>query len=180
MTKRPDKWAQPLTKIGLPNLWRLTGALYRGARPEKAGYMSLQELGIKTVIDLEILSDEQRYCKQNGLIWAPISMKEWHPEQEDFIIALQYIKDLPSPIFVHCRYGSDRTGAVCAAYRMAFQDWTNAEAVDEMVNGGYGWHWIWFLLKRYIATVNVPLLMAAHVESKDDLNEQARVQQHRL
>lgn len=41
---------------------------------------------------------------------------------------------------VHCWHGSDRTGAVIAAYRIVQQGWSQHDAIDEMINGGYGFH----------------------------------------
>jgi tyrosine-protein phosphatase SIW14 len=35
------------------------------------------------------------------------------------------------PIFVHCRRGSDRTGAVIACYRIAHDHWKNGQALKE-------------------------------------------------
>ncbi|MEN8190310.1 MAG: hypothetical protein ABFS19_10720 [Thermodesulfobacteriota bacterium] len=43
-------------------------------------------------------------------------------------------------ILVHCWYGSDRTGVTIAAYRIIFNNWSKSEALDEMINGGYGYH----------------------------------------
>ena len=55
------------------------------------------------------------------------------------------------PVFVHCLHGSDRTGVMCAVYRIFFEGWTKNEAIREMTEGGYGFHPIW---KNLIAFVN--------------------------
>jgi len=60
--------------------------------------------------------------------------------EEDLRRVLASIRDAPKPVLVHCWRGSDRTGAVVAAYRIAFQGWTREQAIDELVNGGYGFH----------------------------------------
>jgi protein tyrosine/serine phosphatase len=45
---------------------------------------------------------------------------------------------------VHCWHGSDRTGSVVAAYRIVFEGWTTAAALDELRHGGFGYHERWF------------------------------------
>ena len=56
---------------------------------------------------------------------------------------MRILKNAPKPIVVHCHQGSDRTGAVIAMYRIVFQKWAKEKALDEMENGGFGFH------KRY-------------------------------
>ena len=41
------------------------------------------------------------------------------------------------PVLMHCFAGIHRTGAFCAVYRMEYQHWTNAEALDELRRHGY-------------------------------------------
>jgi tyrosine-protein phosphatase SIW14 len=36
------------------------------------------------------------------------------------------------PVLVHCLAGRDRTGIMCAIYRMEFDQWDNRKAADEM------------------------------------------------
>ena len=47
-----------------------------------------------------------------------------------------------------------------AIYRIAIEGWTKAQAIDEMVNGGYGFHPIWQNLKRYINKLDVDAIKA--------------------
>src|SRR5436190_428795 len=41
------------------------------------------------------------------------------------------------PVYVHCQYGRDRTGAMCAVYRMEASGWTREEALEEMHAFGF-------------------------------------------
>lgn len=41
------------------------------------------------------------------------------------------------PVLVHCLAGIHRTGAYCAIYRMEFEHWTNAQAIEEVKAFGY-------------------------------------------
>ena len=64
------------------------------------------------------------------------------------------------PVLVHCRHGSDRTGMMVAIYRIVVEGWTKAQAIDEMVNGGYGYHPVWRNLVRYIDALDVDAIRA--------------------
>lgn len=60
--------------------------------------------------------------------------------QDDILHALTIIKNTQTPLLIHCWHGSDRTGTIVAAYRIVFQNWSKAQAIDEMIHGGYGYH----------------------------------------
>jgi protein-tyrosine phosphatase len=40
------------------------------------------------------------------------------------------------PVFVHCKRGADRTGAVIAAYRIDHEKWDNSRALQEAMADG--------------------------------------------
>jgi len=44
---------------------------------------------------------------------------------------------------------------MCAIYRIAVQDWSKDEAVEEMTKGGFGYHSIWQNLPNYIRNLDV-------------------------
>ena len=56
---------------------------------------------------------------------------------------------------MHCWHGSDRTGTVIAMYRMVVQGWSREDALDELVNGGYGYHTIYRNIPAYIRNVDI-------------------------
>ena len=58
--------------------------------------------------------------------------------EEQLIEALRIIKNRKAPIVIHCHHGSDRTGAVCALYRVVFQNVSKEDAIHEMTEGGFG------------------------------------------
>jgi hypothetical protein len=137
--------AQPLNLPGLPNAFTVTADLYRGARPTLAGLKSLHvNMLARTVIDLETWFDfdpfEAVACGWYGQTYASIPCSPWHPELEDVVKFLDLVRQGVGPFFVHCRQGADRTGMMCAIYRIAVCGWNKADAIDEMVNGGFGWN----------------------------------------
>ena len=59
------------------------------------------------------------------------------------------------PVFIHWQHGSDRTGTMCAIYRMAVQGWPKAEAIREMTDGEFGFHTMWGNLIDYLRQLDV-------------------------
>ena len=157
-SSRPADWAQPLTAPGLSNFNKVSDALYRGAKPEAEGFTSLKKLGVKTVVNLETFhSDRERLEEsKSGLAYEHIFMKAWHAEDEDIVRFLKIVTDRSkTPVFIHCYHGSDRTGTMCAVYRIFVQGWSREDAVKELKEGGYGFHVIWKNLEEYLLHLDV-------------------------
>jgi protein tyrosine/serine phosphatase len=69
---------------------------------------------------------------------------------EDFDLIVQTMSNPDNqPILVHCQSGADRTGVACAAYRMAVDGWTLAEAWEELECYGGGIHDVLNLKLKY-------------------------------
>jgi len=148
---RPDAWAAPLNRPGLPNLHKVGDNLYRGAQPTAEGFRELTRMGVKTVVDLRSLHSDREMIAGTPLAYEHISFKTWHAEDEDMVRFLQIVADKSkAPVFVHCRHGADRTGTACAVYRIVVQGWSKDEAIREMTQGGYGYHEAWGNLVTYI------------------------------
>jgi protein O-mannosyl-transferase len=146
------QWAKPIEAEGLPNCYKVSEDLYRGAQPCDEGMKQLEKLGIKTVVNLrEFYSDSNANISDEH-----ISVKPWHPEDEDAVRFLKIVTDKSrTPVFVHCQYGADRTGTMCAIYRIAVQGWSKDEAIEEMTKGNFGFHEIWGNLVEYIRGLDI-------------------------
>jgi len=55
------------------------------------------------------------------------------------------------PMFIHCQHGSDRTGTMCAVYRVKVMAWPKEAAIREMVHGPFGFHRIWTNLPNFVS-----------------------------
>jgi protein tyrosine/serine phosphatase len=138
---RDPRWAVPLTLPGLANLHRVSTGLYRGAEPRKEGLDSLKKLGVRTVVSLRAFHSERQAVEGSGLEYQRILNKWWHPEDEDMRRFLEIATDpTKQPVYVHCKLGADRTGVAVAVYRVCVEGWTRADALTEMVTGGYHFH----------------------------------------
>jgi protein tyrosine phosphatase (PTP) superfamily phosphohydrolase (DUF442 family) len=155
-TKRPAQWAQPVIMDGVPNLYRVSDDLYRSAQPTAGGMRSLKKAGIKTIVSLRSFHSDRDEIGETGLGYEHIDMKAWHPEEEEIVRFLRVVtRHERTPVLVHCEYGADRTGTVCAIFRILIQGWSKEEAVREMSEGGFGFHGVWTNLKQWITHLDL-------------------------
>jgi protein tyrosine phosphatase (PTP) superfamily phosphohydrolase (DUF442 family) len=153
---RDPKWAQPVKLEGVPNLYKVSDTLYRSAQPTEQGFANLKKMGIKTVVSLRAFHSDKNLLGDTGLTYEHISFKTWHPENEDIVKFLQIANDkTKQPVFVHCQHGSDRTGTMCALYRISVDGWTKEQAIKEMTEGGFGFHPMWGNLTNFINNLNI-------------------------
>ncbi len=154
--ERPDAWATPMRRPGLPNLHKVSDALYRGAQPTAEGFRALKKMGVKTVINLRSHHSDADELGHTGLAYEEIPMSARHTGADDAVRFLKLVTDKArTPAFVHCKAGADRTGAMCALYRIAVQGWTKDEAIREMTRGGFGHHFIYRNLARFLRDLDV-------------------------
>jgi protein tyrosine/serine phosphatase len=153
---RPELWAQPIMLDGVPNFYKVSDNLYRSAQPTAQGMKNLKKMGIETIINLRSFHSDRDEIGNTGLGYEHIYMKAWHPERKEVVRFLQLVMNPKRrPVLIHCQHGSDRTGTMCALYRIAVQGWTKKEAIREMTKGGYGFHRIWKNLPKWIQKLNI-------------------------
>jgi protein tyrosine/serine phosphatase len=127
--ERPATWARPLQIEGVPNLHKVTDNLYRSGQPSDLGMKNLKQMGIETIVNLRSFHSDLDEIGLTGLAYEHLRMKTWHPEREEVVRFLQIVTNPKRiPVLVHCQHGSDRTGTICAVYRIAVQGWTKKEA----------------------------------------------------
>jgi protein tyrosine phosphatase (PTP) superfamily phosphohydrolase (DUF442 family) len=155
-TNRPGSWAQPIAITGVPNLHKVSDTLYRSAQPTIEGMKNLKRMGIETIVNLRSFHSDRDEIGNTGLGYEHVYMKAWHPEQKEIVRFLRIISNpRRTPVLVHCQHGADRTGTMCAVYRIAVQGWTKEEALREMTEGGFGFHEVWTNLTSWLAELDV-------------------------
>ena len=136
---------------GTSNLYRINPTLWRGAQPEADGFKELEKQGIKTIVNLRSEHSDDDLVKGTKLTPLWFKMKASSPDDDVVFEFLKIALD-PSrqPVFVHCKHGADRTGMAIASYRMVVDGWTNDAAYEEMTKGGFGFHSIWWDIKKFV------------------------------
>ncbi len=153
---RPTNWASPLTAPGIRNFYQVTTNLYRGAQPTAEGMKGLKAMGIRTIINLRAFHSDRDKVAGTGLKSVRFETKPWHAEEEDVIGFLKVVTDTNNlPVFVHYERGADRTGMMCAMYRIIVCGWTKPEAIDEIKNGGFDFNPAWHDLVSFIEKADV-------------------------
>ncbi|HEY6392521.1 MAG TPA: tyrosine-protein phosphatase [Bryobacteraceae bacterium] len=141
-------WAIPVfagsSAPGIKNFHQVNEHVYRGAQPTDEGLQYLAKIGVKTVIDLRE-ADERAQAEEGvvtaaGMKYVNVPMTGLTPPTEAEIARILGIleDDNASAVFVHCKQGVDRTGAVIAAYRIDHDHWDNARALSEAKSEGMG------------------------------------------
>jgi tyrosine-protein phosphatase SIW14 len=147
--------------------------LYRGSQPDERGFRALRDLGVRTVINLRLPEDavhtgEQQIVESLGMRYVNVPVQDgnfftWFRRiPEDTVRRFFAVLDAEQgPFFVHCRRGTDRTGAMVAFYRMARTGWDAARATAEANDVGMRF---WYRgLRRQIKAFDVSQLKAERV-----------------
>lgn len=137
----------------IPNFHQVTSNIYRGGRPSVSGLKELQQLGIKTIIDLENNKKAVQTEKEN-LSGTPVQFVSVPfaslrtPKDADVQKVLELLNDPRNyPVYIHCQHGQDRTGLLIGLYKVFDMNWSPADAYHEMRELGF--HPILFPLNRY-------------------------------
>ena len=139
----PGIWvgAAAAPRILIDNFGQINQIYYRGAQPNAAGFMELQRLGTKTVIDLQEDGNnkEPAWVRNAGMQYFNIPLSSKRPatdgQTEHF---LKLVNDPQNwPVFVHCAGGRHRTGEMTAIYRITHDSWTADQAYQGMKQYDY-------------------------------------------
>lgn len=124
------------------NFHEVTSYLYRGGQPDARGIEELAKAGIKTIVCLRTgdnaLNAERKAAESLGMKFISLPIHYWwFPPVEITAKFLEIADDEKNwPVFVHCMHGMDRTGLLCAMFRITRLGWHIDEAYREMK--GYG------------------------------------------
>lgn len=126
--------------------------LYRGARPSST-YLFRKSIclqsGSYTMLHDDLLEKKQSW----GENIKPIFCSDIFPPKDwQVYLFLNLVQSTTDSVYVHCLHGKDRTGFMCAVWRMRKDGWSYEMARDEMISEGFHmWPYFWWLwkLKRW-------------------------------
>jgi protein tyrosine/serine phosphatase len=129
--------------VPIDNFAEVAPGIFRGAQPDAAGFRELKDRGVRTIVNLRGKDHDRAAAGPLGLevVDIPMSAKLTiePPTDDEIRLFLATVLDpAKRPVFVHCAGGRDRTGTMCALYRIEVDGWTAEKAHAEMVS--FGWH----------------------------------------
>jgi tyrosine-protein phosphatase SIW14 len=115
---------------------------------------TIGDYGIKSVVSLRDAREgastdqydaEEYTVRSMGLNYLKLSPKTWKkegdapPPVQTNVEQFLDLMDNPAnyPVWIHCFAGTHRTGIYCALYRMEYQQWDSARAMEELKSMGY-------------------------------------------
>jgi tyrosine-protein phosphatase SIW14 len=124
--------------------------LIRSPQPSAGDLHDLHaEHGIRTVLNLRGEQEpgvswfEEEACAvaEIGARWVHLRVSGRNPPEPEEVEAFFRLVEDPGswPILMHCLGGVHRTGALTALYRIQYQGWDNARAVEEMEDHWFDW-----------------------------------------
>jgi hypothetical protein len=145
---------------GVPNLYLVTTNFYRSAQPTAAGFRQIiRQRRIQTVIDLRYYDLWDRALtaglsvRVHEVPMGPLDTALFDIKTDKVLEALRVLRlsTKKGPTLLHCQNGSDRTGLITALYRVIYENWTPDEAIAEMLQPRFGFHyWYWPSIVGYI------------------------------
>ncbi|MFY9553087.1 MAG: hypothetical protein WAV47_00055 [Blastocatellia bacterium] len=138
----------------LPMFHRVDENYLRGALPLRGGIGTLQELGVKTLVDLRSIydhTDDVRAAAEiAGLVYHWVPMSVWNPptdEEANHFVSL--VTDTANgPFFVFCADGLNRIGEMTAIYRVVHNKWSVEKALEEA--DALGFNPYYYTLRNYV------------------------------
>jgi len=122
--------------VTIDNFGKINENYYRGSQPNQEEFAQLKTLGIKTVIDLreDFKKNEEASVRDLGMNYVRIPLKtRVAATEEQWKYFLGLVNDpAKQPVYVHCKGGRHRTGAMTAIYRITHDGWTADQAYEEM------------------------------------------------
>lgn len=151
---RDPGWATEINGTSLHNLFKVNDSIYRSEQPDSKAIKSFDSMGIKSILNLRENHSDTLLMGSGNINYYQVKFITSDFTDKEIIDALNVIKNAKKPLLIHCKHGSDRTGVVIAMYRIVFQHWEKEKALDELVNGGFGFHKIFQNIPNYIKMVD--------------------------
>lgn len=158
--ERPADWAKKVEGLSFRNLYMLNDSIFRSEQPDSLEFVQLYNYGIRSILNLRDHHTDREGAKSVPLTLYDVAMNAKAFTDEEIVKALKVLDKSPKPVLVHCKQGSDRTGVVLAMYRIIFQGWTKAQALDELEHGGNDFHEKYANIPEYIRNVNIGKIKA--------------------
>ncbi len=120
------------------NFHKLDDEVWRHNHPSPARLAQLQAMGAASILSLRgrngaISKMEAAECARLGLPFEAVPLRALAlPAPAQLLQVFDYMRDMPKPLVIHCKSGSDRTGLASVIYLHAFKGVPLAEARKQL------------------------------------------------
>ncbi len=138
----------------IPNFHEVEEGLFRGGQPKESDLSALKSLGFRTIVSFrdekKMIQWERGVVEKNGMAFISIPLTWRRGPTDEAVKHFLEVVSQPErrPVFVHCREGRDRTGAMIALLRIAKEGVPVERAYTEAKH--YGFREFIIPLKRFI------------------------------
>ncbi len=128
---------KPADFPGVHNVVAYGPGLYSGSVPEgDAGFESLANMGIRTIISVDGAAPEADEAESRGMRYVHFPVTYGGIDEERRLEITRAVRDLPGPVYIHCHHGKHRSAAAGAAAAVALGRLDNDAAVSRMKASG--------------------------------------------
>ena len=120
------------------NFYKLDGDVWRHNHPSPGRLARLQSMGAASVLTLRGSKSvpsvmEAEACADLGLAFRTLEIRATRlPRREALLDLLDAIREMPKPMVIHCKSGSDRTGLAATIYLHVFKEVPLVEARQQL------------------------------------------------
>ena len=166
--QRKETERDAILQCGIRNLYKVAPGIYRSAQPDGDEFRNLHKAGLKSVLNLRAHHSDREKIGNLPLNLCELPMNAGSLTEKELFMALVLLRDAPKPLLIHCWHGSDRTGAIVAAYRIVFQKRTVESALSELKDRRYGHHrFLYRNLPELLRKIDWDLVRESILDRKD-------------
>jgi len=171
---------------GIENLYALGDHVYSGSAPEgDAGFATLRNLGVKTVLSVDGMVPDTALAAKHGLRYVHIPVGYDGIAASNAVMIVKAAQTLPGPIFVHCHHGLHRGPTAAAIACEGIAGWTpeQAEAWLHAAGTATNYPGLYRTVREFrppteSALRHVPAQFTAHARTPDLVNTMVQVDDH--
>lgn len=121
---------------------KVSDYFYRGSEVGIKEIQLLASQGIKQIINLKVQKPKEikrikKICETQGISYINVPINVFEKPDVEELKAIVQGATVDNPIYVHCKYGEDRTGFVTGIHLLLKENWPVEEILQDMEQKGY-------------------------------------------